>query len=154
MKNQKRKLIIKAGWLMFFLYIILLFYFLFFSENFNRKQTAADYQVNTILFNEINRYISNWRTLGLKTVLINIPGNILAFMPLGFLLPMLSEKYRNLIYITLLSLVFSSLIEFTQYKTKVGSFDVDDIFLNTLGGILGYITYLIINRILEKIFKK
>lgn len=154
MKNRTRKIIINIGWLLFFLYIVLLFYFLFFSEHFNRNETAADYQVNITLFNEIRRYINNWRVLGIKTVLINIPGNILAFMPFGFLLPTLSEKYRRSITMTFLSFVFSSFVELIQYKTRVGSFDVDDIFLNTLGGILGYLTYLISNRISNSLYNK
>ena len=41
--------------------------------------------------------------------------------------------------VTLLTMVFSMLIETAQLVLKVGAFDVDDIFLNTVGGLLGYI---------------
>ena len=38
-------------------------------------------------------------------------------------------------------MLLSSGIETAQLLTKVGAFDVDDIFLNTLGGCLGYIIF-------------
>ena len=36
---------------------------------------------------------------------------------------------------------FSLLIECIQLGSKVGSFDVDDMILNTLGGSLGYLCF-------------
>ena len=38
----------------------------------------------------------------------------------------------------LLGFSFSLLVECTQLVTRVGTFDVDDLMLNTLGGCLGY----------------
>jgi glycopeptide antibiotics resistance protein len=46
---------------------------------------------------------------------------------------------NNFVSVTLLTMVFSMLIETAQLVLKVGAFDVDDIFLNTVGGLLGYI---------------
>ena len=42
---------------------------------------------------------------------------------------------------TLISFEFSLLIECIQLVSKVGSFDVDDMILNTLGGSLGYLCF-------------
>jgi glycopeptide antibiotics resistance protein len=36
-------------------------------------------------------------------------------------------------------------VEVTQLVTRVGSFDVDDLLLNTIGGILGYLIYKIVS---------
>ena len=41
-------------------------------------------------------------------------------------------------------------VEIIQLFTRVGSFDVDDILLNTIGGVLGYIIFLICNGIRRK----
>ena len=41
----------------------------------------------------------------------------------------------------------SLFIESVQLLTRVGSFDVDDLILNTLGGILGYVLFYILNKI-------
>ncbi len=44
----------------------------------------------------------------------------------------------------------SMCVEIFQILTKVGSFDVDDLLLNTMGGILGYILFSICNWIRRK----
>ena len=38
-------------------------------------------------------------------------------------------------------------VEVLQLLTRVGSFDVDDIFLNTIGGVLGFVLFIISNLI-------
>jgi len=42
------------------------------------------------------------------------------------------------------SFELSLLVELIQLVTKVGSFDVDDIILNTIGGAIGYIVYKVV----------
>ena len=48
--------------------------------------------------------------------------------------------------------LFSLFVESVQLVSKVGSFDVDDLLLNTLGGVLGYILFLICNIIRRKCY--
>jgi len=72
----------------------------------------------------------------------NIGGNIIGFMPLGILLPALFFSFRSVWRIALISFCISLLFETTQLLTGLGSFDVDDVILNTTGGIVGYIVYL------------
>lgn len=127
--------------ILFYVYIVLLAYFLFFSEYLNRGQLAEEHQINTEIFREIKRYCLHWRTVGLKNFMINMPGNILAFAPFGFFLPYLKKEYRRFWIVALMSFLFSQTIEVIQLVTKVGSFDVDDILLNTIGGMLGYLSY-------------
>lgn len=148
MKKSKNKFT-KAGWLLFYLYIVLLSYFLFFSERYGREIVMKEYHYNLELFKEINRFILYRKQLGIESFIVNILGNVLAFAPFGFLLPALSEKYRNFITTTFLSLFFSLCIETTQLLLKVGIFDVDDILMNTIGGMLGYIAYAILHGIIR-----
>ena len=68
----------------------------------------------------------------------NLAGNVVAFMPFGFFLPILWQKSGKLLYVTFWSFSFSLVVETIQLVYKVGTFDVDDLFLNTLGGIFGY----------------
>lgn len=145
MKGQCKKTITKAGWLLFYLYIILLSYFLFFSEHYGRETIMKEYHYNLHLFKEIHRFIQYRQQLGLESFVVNILGNILAFAPFGFLLPMLNKRYRRFFYTSFLCLLFSSCVEMIQLFLKVGIFDVDDIFMNTVGGMLGYITYGVIH---------
>lgn len=141
MKVQTKKRLTKAGWLLFYLYIILLSYFLFFSEHYGRENIMAQYRYNLVLFKEITRFIEYREQLGFESFVVNILGNVLAFAPFGFLLPLLNNKYRNFFLVTFLCLLFSVSVECVQLVLKVGIFDVDDILMNTVGGILGYLFF-------------
>lgn len=81
-------------------------------------------------------------TYGWNVTIVNLVGNVICFMPFGFLIPTISKKKicKNVISVTLLAMLFSLGIETAQLLLKVGAFDVDDIFLNTIGGFLGYVT--------------
>ncbi|MGE8081427.1 VanZ family protein [Peribacillus loiseleuriae] len=78
----------------------------------------------------------------------NIAGNIIGFSPFGFILPLLSKKFLSLKKVIIAAFCLSLTFEITQLVFKFGSFDVDDLILNTLGGALGYLpiysTFLII----------
>ena len=82
-------------------------------------------------------------------------GNILLFVPLGYFVSHYC-KLRSVIGITIVSLLSSATIEITQHF--IGrSVDIDDVILNVLGGIVGYLLYKITKNIEEKlprIFRK
>ena len=83
----------------------------------------------------------------MRAFLLNVVGNVAAFMPCGFFLPIVSRRSKKWYNTVIISGGFSLCVELVQLVSKVGSFDVDDIILNTAGGILGYITYRIVQRI-------
>jgi glycopeptide antibiotics resistance protein len=152
--NQKKKAwISKIAWIIFIIYMIFLVYFLFFSERYGRT-VSREYRYNLELFKEIKRFIAYRELLGIEIFIVNIVGNILAFAPFGFTLPIISVKNRKFFNITLLTIEFSLTVELLQLLLKLGSFDVDDIFLNTIGGMLGYLFFAICRRICSKRKKK
>lgn len=132
--------------LFFILYILLLFYLLFFSESYGRTIEERNYRYNLELFKEIKRFWNYRESLGWKTVILNLVGNIVAFVPFGFFLPMFFKFGRNFLGCVFASSFFSFFVESVQLATKVGAFDVDDIFLNTLGGLIGFFLYLFMNK--------
>ncbi|MGE7094489.1 VanZ family protein [Lysinibacillus sp. NPDC048646] len=67
-------------------------------------------------------------------------GNILLFMPLGFSIP-LRFKVNKFWKVILLGFFISFLVEVIQLFTSIRSFDVDDLILNTLGAIIGFVLY-------------
>ncbi len=70
---------------------------------------------------------------------LNLLGNVLAFLPFGFLLPLAyGEKMASLRMVCCTGLISVTAIELFQLITKLGSFDVDDILLNMLGILGGY----------------
>lgn len=140
--------------ILFFIYLCLLVYLLFFAENMGRKVSTSAHNYNMELFKEIKRFYIYRDKFGIFYYL-NVYGNILAFMPFGFFLPMLSTKVRKFIFTVFLGFAFSVMVEITQFIVAVGSFDVDDILLNTVGVILGYIVFKILNcfYVLQKRWK-
>lgn len=148
MKEINKKRIIIIWWILFYVYILFLSYFLFFSERYGRDLITHRY--NLYLFKEIKRFIKYREQIGLEGFIVNILGNVIAFMPYGFLLPLLNRAYRKLYLIAILSVFFSLVIETAQLLLRVGVFDVDDIFMNSLGGILGYLIFLIIHPIYKR----
>lgn len=118
-------------------------YFLFFADAMGRASVDSSYGYNAVLFREIRRYVENWERIGLWTVWLNLGGNILGFVPLGFLLPFLSNKNRNFFPTFLICFLTSLSVELIQLTFRVGCFDVDDLFLNVVGGIIGYLIFMI-----------
>ena len=145
-QTEKIRLICR---ILFVVYLIILFYFLFFAEAMGRVSDSGEreYIYNLELFKEIRRFLEYRDILGWKAVTLNLAGNVVAFMPFGFFLPVVLKNCKGWFLVTLLTLTASLVIETIQLVTKVGSFDVDDILLNTLGGMIGYFCYFVIHKI-------
>lgn len=140
--------------IMFGVYIIFLIYFLFFAESTGRTFEGRTYHYNLVLFKEIGRFLKYWKQLGIMAVMLNLVGNVAAFVPFGFFLPVISHKCRSLFYMIFFSFEFSLIVETIQLVSKVGSFDVDDMILNTIGGAIGYLIYMVLQRIRRKHHEK
>lgn len=74
----------------------------------------------------------------------NLAGNVVGFVPLGILTPLISNKFRRFTTVLLTTLALSLTYEILQLLFEFGSFDVDDLILNTLGGAIGYMIFKII----------
>ena len=140
-KNARHLLL----WLVFLLYIGALVYFLFFAEWYRHGPgLGGTASYNFMPFAEIGRFLSYRETLGAATVFLNLGGNVLGFMPLGALLPRLDTFFRKAARTVLTGCVLSAAVEAVQLVTGIGSCDIDDVILNTLGTALGYLLYLIL----------
>lgn len=84
-------------------------------------------------------------------MLVNVVGNLVAFMPLGFLWPLLRRGRTGAWRVGLLAAAVSLLIETLQYASARRIADVDDVLLNALGGLLGYGTYLVLRRFVPSV---
>ena len=138
MKGKKERMI---SIIIFVIYIIALCYFLFFAESMGRTTRGDEYHYNLQPLFEIKRIWRSSHILGMKYVILNFAGNVIAFIPFGYLLPKMVKKKPRLFHTVLFSFEFSLLVELTQLISRTGSFDVDDLILNTFGGLIGYILY-------------
>lgn len=69
---------------------------------------------------------------------INLAGNVIMFIPVGYLLPRIWKKLRGFFKVLLITIGAIALIEILQYFTGLGSCDVDDLILNVPGAMIGY----------------
>lgn len=137
--------------ILFAVYVLLVIYFLFFAETTGRTISDRTYHYNLILFKEIKRFIVYRQQLGMFAVTANLLGNVLIFLPFGMLVPFITKRFKKFWSVALLAFELSVLVELVQLVTKVGSCDVDDILLNTIGGMLGFVCYAIAVRCRRKI---
>lgn len=71
----------------------------------------------------------------------NLLGNVLAFVPFGFLFPMVARDGDIFFVMLLNAFIFVLGIEVFQLFSAFGAFDVDDILLNCLGASIGFGCY-------------
>lgn len=123
--------------LTFLLYSLVLFYVVTFQD--------VNYGTNNFVpFHEIMRY-----EFGSSYFIHNILGNIIMFIPFGFFVSCIM-KSKNPFPDLFVTLVTSIVIEYTQLL--IGrTFDVDDILLNMVGGFIGYLIFVVLKVISEKL---
>lgn len=95
----------------------------------------------------------------IRLIARNVGGNILLLLPLGFLAPILWEKFRRFSRIVILGLVVSCSIEILQLvENLIGWFgrisDIDDVIFNVIGAMIGYTLYKITSTIANSIKSK
>ena len=108
---------------LFLVYILILFELLISTE-------SASHGINLVPFKEITRY-----KFMSDLFIYNVIGNIILFIPFGFFVSRYC-KLKNFIYIFFMS------------GLRIGrSFDIDDIILNVLGGLIGYFIYIGLTKV-------
>ena len=139
--------------ILWWVYIALLFVFVVvkfkgsfyeLSDRVNTYSMQGSINYNLIPFRSMSAQIeriTQWWALK------NLLGNIIPFIPFGFLLPVTYKKLSSAISVFVIGLASILVIESFQFFTKLGSFDVDDIILNMTGIVCGYVIFLVTNRL-------
>lgn len=143
-KNKKQVVLYRELLsLLFVIYVLCLFYVVTFQD-------VSWSTSNFVPFQEMFRY-----DFGSRLFIKNVLGNMLLFIPYGFFMGYYL-KIKKTISILLLCLLVSGTIETTQLL--IGRvFDVDDILLNIIGGMIGFLLYKLLEDIkdlLPSILKK
>lgn len=135
--------------LLFAIYILVVIKVIIFKYPMEQLRAIADmWQRSVILeglgtanfmpFRTIKMYIDYAHQLNSVE---NLAGNVLVFVPLGFLLPLVSDDMQTLRAVLINAFAFVLGIEVFQLFSAFGAFDVDDILLNCLGAAIGYGCY-------------
>ena len=144
---KKRKIIRVISRVFFVFYMVVLVYFLLLSDGFGRMERYSEYRYNLVPFQEIMRFVKYRAQLDDLQVLINLLGNIAAFMPFGALIRWVLNRKVRWYQAVFYTFLFSLCVELLQLTARVGVFDVDDLILNTIGGLFGFILYYLLLRI-------
>lgn len=110
--------------------------------------------INLIPFKTVSEYVTDLSVSvsfeELRHAVINLVGNVIMFVPLGFLLPCVVRRMRGFLRHLAYCAVVIILIELIQLFTLLGSLDVDDLILNLIGTTAGYLIFKIANTIANK----
>ncbi len=143
----------------FILYLVFLLYLLFFASALRAPSAGGGlfsethlYYCNLVPFKTVREYeklLKEGRLIGLS--LINLLGNLFAFAPQGFFIPMLFPgKYSRFSRFFILELIFITGVEILQFLTFRGSLDIDDLILNLAGACLFFLVTKCILRLTSK----
>lgn len=90
---------------------------------------------NLIPFDTVRRFcsIADNGDAGKRAFTVNVIGNLAAFSPLGFFLPVLFQKMRKFRYFITAVFLCVLAVESLQIILMTGSFDADDLILNCTG---------------------
>ena len=136
-KKEKFILYKELTYLLFVIYLLSLFYIVTFQDD--------NYGTfNLIPFKEMFRY-----NITSKLFIKNIIGNILLFMPFGLFVTAYLDV-RHTTPVVILTLISSISIEIVQ-KIIGRVFDVDDIILNVVGGFVGSVIFIMLDKLRDKL---
>ncbi len=117
-----------------------------FSNGHHQAINLELFRVFTETYNAI-KYLDLWQPF-----FINFIGNIVIFIPIGLLLPLLWKRFNRAWRTIGMGFLLSLAIEILQLP-QMRSSDVDDLWLNSLGTIIGYISFKISPQLIKRRFK-
>lgn len=148
--------------ILFIVYLLLVIRLIVFKYPYDQLKAIADTwekgvilegldTANFTLFKTIRMYIDYSYMLNSFE---NLVGNVVVFMPFGFLFPYVFPRGRNFLVMLLNAFLLVLGIEVFQLFSAFGAFDVDDILLNCVGAVLGYLIHFLFEAIRVRYWRK
>ena len=106
------------------------------------KDRMVPFNKNLVPFVRMVHSYKSWK--------LNIIGNILMFIPVGIVWPLCFKKLDNIWQTVLAAAGYSFCIELIQLMFFERCTDIDDLFLNTIGGLIGAVIYFGIKDVIRK----
>lgn len=99
-------------------------------------------------------WVKEMNEIGIGEILKQVLVNLVMLIPLGFILPVVFKSFRNCFKTMLCIVLLVLFIETFQYFIGRRA-DIDDLIINTIGGLIGYGIFAILDKLLwDKIFWK
>lgn len=160
MKNKKVNICREIVLLLFYIYFLWLLLLTIFKGGFiTLRNPFKEYMYNEYGLIGIINIVPIKETIvtfmhseaGAMNSMRNVIGNIIAFVPLGFFISLLFEKFNNYKKVLKVGFLSSLAIEITQLFVGYNVCDIDDIIYNTLGALVGFICFKTFEMITSKI---
>ena len=134
-RNAYSKNIFFNGFLLIcaLVYTAIMLYLLFYRN----RYFYTGYAYNLVPFDTIERYIVHRDHFNFDTWFKNLFGNVVLFIPIGMFLPLFNKRFRSGFRMVTACVTIITCVELAQMLLRVGSFDIDDILLNTAGAWIG-----------------
>lgn len=132
-----------------FMFLVYFFGVLSYTMGHTYSDLQERMSLSSINFVPIIETIKMFTQGDLNNAIYQVGGNFIMFIPLGMFLVILYKECNNILRVGVVSFMCTFLIEFNQWIGGRGA-DVDDLIINTLGGVAGYLIY----KLLEKAVKK
>ncbi len=144
--REKKNKLLKAS---FAVYVLLMLWLLFGQRlGYTKDGTYSEMllaNVNLVPFHTVGLFVRSLlrseNPALLRHAVINLAGNVVMFVPLGFFIPAVFVKLRSLWKTMLFSAAVMTVVEIIQLFTLLGSCDIDDLILNLLGAFIGFLLY-------------
>lgn len=127
----------------FFIYLFAVLYITFLSRE--AEETRSNFE----LFNSYIMFFKYKNDFYLDMIVYNI----IMTIPFGIFLPLLYKPFRSFRRVAFAGFLYSLLIEISQFVSGRGLFELDDLFNNTIGAMLGYWLYILFNKVMIYILK-
>lgn len=127
----------------FFIYLFAVLYITFLSRE--AEETRSNFE----LFNSYIMFFKYKNDFYLDMIVYNI----IMTIPFGIFLPLLYKPFRSFRRVAFAGFLYSLLIEVSQFISGRGLFELDDLFNNTIGAMLGYWLYILFNKVMIYILK-
>lgn len=162
-KSRNLKVFKEVQIALFTLYILILLFFTLFKfpylefinpfDTYMYKIEGLRGLINIIPFKETIETLSD-NTISIMNPIRNIVGNILIFIPLGFLIPIINPNLKKIAKVTLIGFFASLSIEILQIFTMGNVCDIDDVIFNTIGALIGIVIYKLFIKLKKQNYKQ
>ncbi|QDX91878.1 hypothetical protein EEL30_05560 [Brevibacillus laterosporus] len=117
--------------MIFFLLPLYLLYIFLNTERFHRHY----FKIRLIPFEKIIDFFTHFETFNRYELL----GRILLYIPIGILIPLLFSSINNMLITFVFTLTLSFLMNSVKIVAQAGFFEIDDIILNVIGVVIGFV---------------
>ena len=145
MEKKSRRVIVVLFWIYAVLMLFLMFGqripSLFDGGWFENYASQVRARINIVPLKTIGEFVGQLFLRWDSFLFVNLVGNVVMFVPLGFFLPYFNRRSKKLFGCLLVAFLIILCAEITQALTLLGFFDVDDFILNLVGVSIGFLCY-------------